>query len=195
MLPPKSPMKGIYISCESSDNPRRRETMSSSSDCASPPGTSAETASIPAAEAEPWQAFFRKDVPRRLKSGGFIERTDMNMHFSRAFTFARQSGPALCAEATQPAGRRIEFCYLAFCNGISVTPECYEHGDRRTAMPATALAMAPGRPYRLTGSHKSHRPAQAPALTCAAHLVIPPLLANRGLFVDREPASGCRLNR
>jgi hypothetical protein len=32
---------------------------------------------------KPWQAFFRKDVPRRLKPGGVIESADMKMGFGR----------------------------------------------------------------------------------------------------------------
>jgi hypothetical protein len=30
---------------------------------------------------QPWQAFFRKYVPRRRKSGGVIECADVEMHF------------------------------------------------------------------------------------------------------------------
>jgi hypothetical protein len=40
-----------------------------------------QAAAILVAQADPWQAFFRKDVPHRLKSGGVIERTNMNMYF------------------------------------------------------------------------------------------------------------------
>jgi hypothetical protein len=110
-------------------------------------------------------------VPCRLKPGGLIESADMKMRFSRrAFTFARQGGPAPCAESAPPAGGRIELRYLPFGYRISVTPECHEHRNRRTAMLATALAMAPRHPFRFTGCDKSHCAAQTPALNFVAHL-------------------------
>ena len=136
-------------------------------------------------------------MPRRLKPGGLIESADMKMRFSRrAFTFARQGGPAPCAESAPPAGGRIELRYLPFGYRISVTPECHEHGNRRTAMLATALAMAPRHPLRFTGGDKSHCAAQTPALNFVAHLAIVPLSRNRDHFVDRGMRpSGRRLNR
>ena len=95
------------------------------------------------AQMQPRHAFFRKYVSCWLESRSLIECADMKMHFRRAFAFARQGGPAPCAETAQPAGRRVELRYLTFGDRIGVTPECHEHGDRRTAMLATALAMAP----------------------------------------------------
>jgi len=135
-------------------------------------------------------------VPRRLKPGGLIECADMEMHFRRAFAFARQGGPAPRAESAPPAGRRVELLYLPFGHSISVTAECHEHGDRRTAMLATALAMAPRHPYRFTAGDKSHRAAQASALNSVAHLVIVPLPRDRGHSVDQvmRPSGHC-LNR
>ncbi len=122
---------------------------------------------------QPWQAFFRKYVPRRFKTGSVIEGANMKMHFGRAFTFARQGGPALGTESAQPAGRRIELRYLPFGYRVGVAAECHEHGDRGTAMPATALAMAPRHPDRFTSGKKSHRIAEAPALELVAHRAFP----------------------
>ena len=128
-------------------------------------------------------------MPRRFKPGGLIECADMKMHFRRAFTFARQGGPAPCAESAQPAGRRIELRYLPFGHRISVTPECHEHGDRRTAMPATALAMAPRHPYRFTGGDKSHRAAQAAALNSVRSSCRPSLIRFLGRSRHRRQAA------
>src|ERR1700760_1046466 len=50
---------------------------------------------------------------------------------------------------------------------------CYEHGDRRTAMLATAVAVAPCHPYRFAGSDKSHCAAQTCTLGSVAHLGLP----------------------
>jgi hypothetical protein len=88
-------------------------------------------------------------VPRRGKLGGIVECADMKMHFRRGFAFARQGGPAPRAEAAQSAGRRIELRDLPFRYRVSVTPECHEYGNRRTAMLATALAMTPCHAYRV----------------------------------------------
>jgi hypothetical protein len=128
---------------------------------------------------QPRQAFFRKYVPRRGKLGGIVECADMKMHFRRGFAFARQGGPAPRAEAAQSAGRRIELRDLPFRYRVSVTPECHEYGNRRTAMLATALAMTPCHAYRVSRSDKSHRAAQAPALKLFAHLAIVSLPRNR----------------
>src|SRR4051794_22985885 len=108
---------------------------------------------------QPGQAFFREYVPRRLKSGGVIERADMKMHFRRAFTFARQGGAAFGAEAAQPTGRGVEFRNLPFGHFVCVMPEPDEHGDRGAAMPAAALAVAPRHPRWLPGCDKAHRTA------------------------------------
>jgi hypothetical protein len=138
---------------------------------------------------QPWQAFFRKYVPRRFKPRGLIERANMKMRFSRALPFARQSGPAPCAEAAPPAGGRIELRYLPFGYRISVAIESHEHGDGRTTVPPTALAMAPRHPSRFTGGNKSHCAAQAPALNFIAHLFAnPPLGANRSVVGRGMPA-------
>ena len=144
---------------------------------------------------QPRQAFFRKYVPRRASRGGLIECADMKMHFRRAFTFAGQGGPAPRAESAPPAGRRIELRYLPFGYRISVTPECHEHGDRRTAMLATALAMAPCHPYRVSRGDKLHRAAQAPALELFGSCHYPPLRT----LLDPRPISppwpACSANR
>jgi hypothetical protein len=143
---------------------------------------------------QPSQAFVRKYVPRRLKPGSVIESADMKMHFWRAFAFARQGGPAPSTESAQPAGRRIEFRYLPFGYNISIARERHEHGDRRTAMLAAAVAMAPRNSYRFTGGDKSHRAAQAPAFNLLAHPASPPFpesrfhSVHRGVWrLDRHP--------
>lgn len=123
-------------------------------------------------QVQPRQAFFREDVPRRCKPRSSIECADMEMHFGRAFTFARQSGPTPCAEPAQPAGGRSELRYLAFGDRISVMPERYEDGDRCSAMPATALAVAPGCPYRLPCGDEPHCATQAAAFDPIAHPLI-----------------------
>jgi hypothetical protein len=114
---------------------------------------------------KPRQAFLRKKLRRRYKPSGVIEceRADMKMRVRRAFTFARQGGPASCAEAAQPAGRRIESGYLALGHGPSVTPECDENGNRRTAMLAAAWqwhhATAVGAPLATNRTApQRHRP-------------------------------------
>jgi hypothetical protein len=109
----------------------------------------------------------------------------MKMHFRRAFTFARQGGSASCAESAQPAGGRIELRYLPFGYGISVAPECHEHGDGRATVLSTALAVAPRYAYRFTGGDKSHRAAQASALNFGAHLAIPPLRPQAVVSIGR----------
>ena len=123
---------------------------------------------------QPRHAFFWKYVSCWPESRSLIECADMKMHFRRAFAFARQGGPAPRAEPAQPAGRRVELRYLPFGHCIGVAPECHEHRDRRTAMLATALAMTPCYPYRVSRGDKSHRAAQAPALELSAHLVTLP---------------------
>jgi hypothetical protein len=139
---------------------------------------------------KPRQAFLRKKLRRRYKPSGVIEceRADMKMRVRRAFTFARQGGPASCAEAAQPAGRRIESGYLALGHGPSVTPECDENGNRRTAMLAAALAMAPRHRRGCTPGDKSHRAAKTPALNLVAHLAIPSLRAPQAIACIRKSA-------
>ena len=150
------------------------------------------------AQMQPRQAFFRKYVPRRSKSGGLVECADMKMHFRRGFAFARQGGPAPRAEPAQPAGRRIELRYLPFGYRVSVTAECHEYRDRRTAMLATALAMTPCHSYRVSRGDKLHRAAQAPALELFGHVVTLPCalcstldpFRHRGLLARPTDAGG-----
>src|SRR5437763_4006330 len=97
----------------------------------------------------------------------------MKMRVRRGFAFARQGGPASCAEAAQPAVGRIEPGYLALGHGPSVTPECDENGNWRTSMLAAALAMSPRHRRGCTLGDKSHRAAKTPALNLVAHLALP----------------------
>jgi len=92
------------------------------------------------------------------------------MRFARqALALAGQRRPAPRAESPPSAGRRIELGYLTFGNDIRVELECYEDGDRRTAMLAATFAMAPHDRLRLTGGHEAYRAAQAAAFELIAH--------------------------
>jgi len=125
---------------------------------------------------EPWQAFLGEKLLRRFKSSSVLERerADMKMYIRRAFTFTRQGGPASIAETSQSAGGRIEPGYFPLDHGIGVTSEYDENGNRRTAMLAAALTMAPRHPLWFTRGDKSHGPAKTPALSFGNHLGIPP---------------------
>src|SRR5262249_54936824 len=149
--------------------------------CYGPPTFGDRSGSSAVGRRKPRQAFLRKELRRRCKPGGVIEceRADMKMRVRRAFSLARQGGPASCAESAQPARRRIEPDYLALGHGPSVTPEGDENGNRRTAMLAAALAMAPRHRRGCTLGDKSHRAAKTPALNLVAHVAIPSLRSLR----------------
>lgn len=54
---------------------------------------------------QPRQALFREYVPSRLKLRSLIDRANVKVNFrGQRVTFARQGGPASCAEAPPPAG-------------------------------------------------------------------------------------------
>jgi hypothetical protein len=108
---------------------------------------------------QPRQTFFREYMPRWPEPGGLVERADMKMRFRRAHTFARQGRPAPRAESAQPAGRRTELRYLPCRHRIGITRKRHEHRDRRTAVLAAALAMAPCHADRLAPCHEAHRTA------------------------------------
>src|SRR5260370_32035426 len=109
---------------------------------------------------QPGQALRREYVPRRLKSRGLIECTDMKMRFAlQVLAFAGQRRPAPGAESAQPAGRRIELDDLAFGNDIRRALERHKDGDRCPAVLSTTLTMAPRHRFRLTGRHEAHRAA------------------------------------
>ena len=63
---------------------------------------------------QPWQALFRKYVPRRLQQRGLIERADMKMHFRRALAFTGQGGPASCANPRHLPGDELNFVISPF---------------------------------------------------------------------------------
>src|SRR5436305_10726257 len=114
------------------------------------------------AHRKPRQTLLGEYVPRRLKLRGLIKCADMEMRFSReGLAFAGQRRPAPGAKSPPSTGRRIEFGYLTFGNGIRSAAECHEDGDGRTAMLPTTLAMAPRHPFRLAGSDEAHRAAEA----------------------------------
>jgi hypothetical protein len=119
-----------------------------------------------------------------LKPRGFIEGTDMEMHFRRLLAFAGRRRPAFDAEAAQPAGRRIELGYLTFGNDISGAFECHKDGDGCPAVFSTTLAMAPRHGFRLTGRHEAHGAAQAATLKLIAHALEPslPSLMREGYY-------------
>src|ERR1700730_15218693 len=108
---------------------------------------------------QPRQALLWENVPRRQKSRGLIECTDMEMRFRRALAFAGQRRSAFGAESPPPTGRRIELGYLTLGNGISPVSECRKDGDGCAAVFPTTLAVAPHHRFRLTGRHEAHRAA------------------------------------
>ena len=119
---------------------------------------------------QPRQALLREYVPRRPEPCRLIECTDVKMCFLwQPIAFAGQRRPAFGTESPLHAGRRAELGDLALGNDVNGALECREDRDRRTAVPATTLAMAPCHPFRLTGGHKAHRAAQAAALELIIH--------------------------
>jgi len=122
------------------------------------------------AQVQPRQALLRKYVPCRPEPCRLIECTDVKMCFLwQPIAFAGQRRPAFGTESPLHAGRRAELGDLALGNDVNGALECREDRYRRTAMPATTLAMAPCHPFRLTGGHKAHRAAQAAALELIIH--------------------------
>jgi len=123
---------------------------------------------------QPWQPFFREDMPRRFEPGGGVKGANMKMHLRRPFAFACQGGAASCAESAQPAGRRIELRYLSFSHLIGIMAESDKDRDRCATVPATALAMTPRYACRFADSNKSHRTAKASAWNLFVHLLVLP---------------------
>src|SRR5205823_699458 len=104
---------------------------------------------------------------------------DVEMGFRRqAGALAGQGRPARGAEPAPGSSRgRIEFRDLALRHPIGGVFDRDEDGDRRAAMSATALAVAPIDALRPAGSDKTHGAAQATALElfgCVTHKSRPP---------------------
>ena len=117
----------------------------------------------------------REKLLRGLKFSGVIKRehTDMTMYIRRLHLHTSR-WTRIFAETSQSAGGRIEPGYSPLNHGIGVTPEYNENRDRRAAMLAAALAMAPRHPLWFATGDKSHRPTKAPTLSLAAHLAFLP---------------------
>src|SRR6266404_6089176 len=125
---------------------------------------------------QPRQAFFRKDVPCRPQSLGFVESADREMRLARqARALASQCRPAFGAEpARRPAGRRLEFADRAFGDAIRRALEIDEDRNRRAAVLPAALAMAPVNALRRARSDKADRTAQAAAVELLASIAHDP---------------------
>src|SRR6266481_1650447 len=121
-----------------------------------------DPATLSVAHMKPRQTLLGEYVPRRLKLRGSIKCADMEMRFSRqGLAFAGQRRPAPGAKSPPSTGRRIELGYLTFGDGIRRAVECHEDGDGRTGMLPATLAMTPRHSFRLAGSQKADRAAQA----------------------------------
>src|SRR5690349_1511962 len=104
-------------------------------------------------------------MPSRPQPRGVVEGADMEMCLGRPpNALAGQRRAAFGAEASnRPAGGRLEFADLAFDDAIGRALEIDKDGDRRAAVFAAALAMAPVHSLRLARGDKAHRAAQATA--------------------------------
>src|SRR5882672_9495832 len=102
-------------------------------------------------------------MPCRPQACGVVEGADMEVRLGRqARALAGQCRAASGAEsACRPPRRRCEFADLAFGDAISRALEIDKDGNRRAAMLATTVAMAPVHPLRPARSNKPYRAAQA----------------------------------
>src|SRR5438093_9233846 len=107
----------------------------------------------------------------------------MEMRLGRhAGAFAGQRRPALCTEpARRPAGRRFEPGDLALGEGVGGAVIGHKDRNRRAAVLATAIAMAPVHSLRLARSDKTYRAAQAAALELAGRVAHDPILPRAAL--------------
>ena len=111
----------------------------------------------------------------------------MEMRFSRqGLAFAGQRRPAPGAKSPPSTGRRIELGYLTFDNGIRSAVECHEDRNGRTAMLPTTLAMTPRHSFRLAGSQKADRAAQAATFELFSRATHNLTLSTRLLDVGRR---------
>src|SRR5260370_23376261 len=129
-----------------------------------------EAATSGVAQMQPRQALLREYVPCRQKSRGVAKGADVEMRFNRqAVALAGQRRSALGAKSPPSAGRGIEFGNLTLGNDVRVALECHEDRDRRTAVLAATLAMAPRHRFGLPRGHKAHRAAETATLELIAH--------------------------
>jgi hypothetical protein len=131
------------------------------------------------ARVEPRQALLREDVPRWLKFGGPIERTDREMCFGRQSCTLAGQGRA--TPRTKPAAgssrRGIELGYLAFGDRVGRTFECDKNRSRCAGVSPATLAMAPIDSLWFTGRNETNRATQTATfelLGRAAHNLILP---------------------
>jgi hypothetical protein len=116
-------------------------------------------------QVQPRQTLIREYMAGRFVLLGSVERADMEMSLHRkALVLACQSRAATDAEASLHTRRGAKFGDLAMSNADGFMIEGNKDGGRRAGVFATALAMAPKNPIRLSGCVETHRAAQATAL-------------------------------
>src|SRR5262249_19548043 len=86
------------------------------------------------------------------------------------------------AKAASGAGRRLELRNLPLRHRASLALEPDEHGNRRTAVPATALAMAPEYALGRACRHEADSAAKATTFELVTHAARMP--ASRSLQRD-----------
>src|SRR5262249_38730188 len=114
---------------------------------------------------QPRQLFVAKEMLRWFEPVGVVERADVEMSLVWQLRgLAGEGGAAARAEPARRAGRRFEPGDLPFGHRVRTALEADEDGDRRAAVPATALAMTPEHPCGPAGRDEADGAAETAAL-------------------------------
>ena len=142
---------------------------------------------------QPAQLLARKYVPRRLKFGRTIKRSDMKMRFGRqASAFTCQCRSAAGTEPAPCSSRcRIELRYLTFGDSVCRALECDKNRSGCATMLTATLTMAPINTFWLTRCNETDGATKTAAFELigrSVHGLDPPLC--NGAFFRRDKLRG-----